>query len=88
MAFLLTRRPLHRSLLASRTMGTISNYQNDGNDRRFHPVYVHHLSKVALEHLQNQQYEFVAQHKLETGLRFNPDGTFVIHFQSHDGRIW
>jgi hypothetical protein len=88
MALLLARRSVQRSLVASRKIGTNSNYQDEGNDRRFHPVYVHHLSKVALEHLQNQQSEFVIQNKLETGLRLNPDGTFVIHFPSHDGRIW
>jgi hypothetical protein len=72
---------------SSRMMSTNSPYQDD-TDRRFYPVYVHHLSKVALEHLQNEHADWIVQNKLETGLRLNPDGTFVIHFPSRNGRIW
>jgi hypothetical protein len=87
MYLLLTRRSAQHSVrFTSRAWATNSTFQDD--ERRFYPVYVHHLSKVALEYLQNQQSDWIVQHKLETGLRLNPDGTFVIHFPAQNGRIW
>lgn len=63
------------------------------DDIKFSPVYVHHLSTVVLEHLQNNHSEWIVQKKLETGLKLNPDGTFVLQFPSsggrkENGRIW
>jgi hypothetical protein len=59
----------------------------------FYPVYVHHLSQIALEHLQNHHSDWVVQMGLDRGLRINQDGTFVLQFpeteEGYDGgRIW
>lgn len=46
-------------------------------------------------YLQNERFEWVEQQGLDSGLRLNPDGTFVLHFPSgsdettiDNGRIW
>lgn len=59
----------------------------------FYPVYVHHLSKVCLEHLQTSQSEWLEREGLSRGLEINRDGTFTLHFPRRDdgvdsGRIW
>jgi hypothetical protein len=66
----------------------------ESDDKNFYPVYVHHLSKVALEHLQNSCADWVEKHGLSSGLKLNPDGTFVLKFptmnklRKDNGRIW
>jgi len=59
----------------------------------FHPVYVHHVSKTVLTHLQNSHTEWLTKNGLDRGLRLNTNGTFVLQFptkrKGYDaGRIW
>jgi hypothetical protein len=58
----------------------------------FYPVYVHHVSKIALEHLQGTRADWVVQQGLDSGLTINPNGTFVLIFPTQhgqeSGRIW
>lgn len=60
--------------------------------RGFFPVYVHHVSKIALEHLQRNRSDWVQSQGLESGLHINPNGTFVLSFPAKKGydagRIW
>jgi hypothetical protein len=57
----------------------------------FFPVYVHHVSKVVLQHLTANQSDWLVEKGLDRGLKLHPDGTFVLNF-SHKGfdagRIW
>lgn len=60
---------------------------------RLYPVYVHHLSKICLQHLQDNRSEWLEQSGLSRGLQLNKDGTFTLHFprthkQADSGRIW
>ena len=57
-----------------------------------HPVYVHHVSKITLEYLQNHRSDWLVQKGLDRGLRIHPNGTFVLNFPARkgydSGRIW
>eukprot|EP00579_Thalassiosira_antarctica_P012045 CAMPEP_0201923040 /NCGR_PEP_ID=MMETSP0903-20130614/10903_1 /ASSEMBLY_ACC=CAM_ASM_000552 /TAXON_ID=420261 /ORGANISM="Thalassiosira antarctica, Strain CCMP982" /LENGTH=228 /DNA_ID=CAMNT_0048460285 /DNA_START=139 /DNA_END=825 /DNA_ORIENTATION=- len=48
-------------------------------------AYVHPLSQIVLEHLQSRHSNWVAGMGLDTGLKLNEDGTFVLRFPSADG---
>lgn len=63
---------------------------DDNSSAKFCPVYVHHLSKNILEHLQNNHAQWILDRGLDKGLKLNPDGTFVLQFpgQKENGRIW
>lgn len=57
------------------------------------PIYVHHVSKTVLEHLQKDQHEWLVSTGLDRGLRINANGTFVLQFPAtrlgvDGGRIW
>jgi hypothetical protein len=58
----------------------------------FYPVYVHHISKIALEHLQGVQADWVVEQGLDSGLTINSNGTFLLTFPTvqgrETGRIW
>ena len=60
--------------------------------QRFFPVYVHHVSKIVLEHLQLNRSDWVNSQGLNTRLHINPNGTFVLSFPAKKGydtgRIW
>jgi hypothetical protein len=76
----------------SRALSSSENAAETDNPR-FYPVYVHHLSKVCLEHLQNTRADWLEQEGLSRGLSINNDGTFVLNFPPTDdnidnGRIW
>jgi hypothetical protein len=43
-------------------------------------VYVHHVTKVVLKHLQQHQSSWLIQHGLDRGLQIQPNGTAVLHF--------
>jgi hypothetical protein len=47
---------------------------------RFRPVYVHHVSRVALQHLQDRQHEWLTGRGLDRGLVVRPDGTFLMNY--------
>jgi len=59
----------------------------------FHPVYVHQISKIVLEHLQDAHGMWLVEQELDRGLRLNTNGTFVLQFEPRKrgfdaGRIW
>jgi hypothetical protein len=58
----------------------------------FFPVYVHHVSKVTLEYLQNGKSDWLIEKGLDRGLQINSNGTFVLNFPSKKGfdagKIW
>jgi hypothetical protein len=91
MALLLKIRPRSRGALALLQQSrSLSVGLQIGDDTKFYPVYVHHLSKVALEHLQNTHSQWIIDKNLDTGLKLNADGTFVLQFPGPTGnnRIW
>jgi hypothetical protein len=59
---------------------------------RFHHVYVHHVSKTVLKHLQENQSQWLVEQGLDRCLMVNSNGTFVLQFPSQPGcdagRIW
>ena len=56
---------------------------NDGNNAVFHRnVYVHPLSQIILEHLQDEQSDWILQKGLERSLNIHRDGSFELHFSS------
>mmetsp|Transcript_31610 Transcript_31610/g.52169 ORF Transcript_31610/g.52169 Transcript_31610/m.52169 type:complete len:155 (-) Transcript_31610:209-673(-) len=87
--------PMNRvvSPTIQRYLATTSSAQVQTDDAKFSPVYVHHLSKIVLEHLQNNYSGWIVNRRLEKGLKLNPDGTFVLRFpasigRKDNGRIW
>jgi hypothetical protein len=81
--------PTFRRYLATPSSAQVQRTE----DAKFCPVYVHHLSKVVLEHFQSNHGEWVVNRRLEKGLKLNPDGTFVLRFpasegRKENGRIW
>jgi hypothetical protein len=58
----------------------------------FFPVYVHHVSKITLQHLTANQSDWLVETGLDRGLKLNPNGTFVLNFPARKGfdagRIW
>jgi len=78
-----------------RSMTSFTVEPPDAMNRRlkFYPIYCHHLSSVALQHLQNTKRDWILKNALDKGLRLNPDGTFVLYFPAprkgvDGGRIW
>jgi hypothetical protein len=64
----------------------------DNHPKGFHPVYVSHVSKIALEHMQEKRSDWLMEKGLDRGLHINPDGTFSMSFPAKKGfdlgRIW
>jgi hypothetical protein len=56
------------------------------------PVYVHNVSRMVLEHLQENRSEWIMTNGLDGGLNINPNGTFIIKFPAMEGfdsgKIW
>jgi hypothetical protein len=53
--------------------------------------YVHPLSQLVLEYLQNDRSDWIVSHGLDRGLTVHRDGTFLIKFPSYEkdmSRIW
>lgn len=50
--------------------------------------YVHPLSQIVLEHLQDTRRDWVTRNGLDRGLTIQRDGTFELRFPSSDARIW
>ena len=46
--------------------------------------YIHPLSQIVLEHLQSSHSQWVQHVGLDTGLKLNKDGTFVLRFPGTD----
>ena len=55
-------------------------------------VYIHHVSKIVLEHLQDSRADWLVKQSLHRGLRIKNNGTFVLEFPARkgfdSGRIW
>lgn len=47
--------------------------------------YIHPLSQIVLEYLQSSHSNWVQHMGLDTGLKLNKDGTFVLRFPRSDG---
>lgn len=66
--------------------------QRDDIEGGFFPVYVHHVSKIALKHLQDHRAEWLVGLGLDSRLHINPNGTFVLTFPTEKGqdagKIW
>lgn len=51
------------------------------------PVYVHPLSQIVLQHLQNHCHSWIVAHQVEA-LKIHRDGTFELEFPDGSARIW
>jgi hypothetical protein len=59
--------------------------QQQQQQGQFNPVYVHHVSRVALEHLQSSpQCKFLIEKGLDSRLNIHPNGTFTLTFPPLD----
>ena len=76
----------HRACLST----TTTSAEAEGSP--ISPVYVHHVSKIVLEHLQKSHSDWLVERGLDRGLHLAANGTFVLHFPSRPGfdagRIW
>ena len=62
-------------------------------DDRVFPVYMHHVSKIVLQHLQDSRAGWLIEQGLDSGLQIKSNGTFLLHFPatqdgSAGGKIW
>ena len=77
---------------AQRYRSVVSTRDDESYPKNFYPVYVHHVSKIALEHLQKRQSNWLIEKGLDRGLHINPNGTFSLNFPARkgfdSGRIW
>ena len=75
-----------------RCQSTNAPSKDDQNPRGFYPVYVHNVSRMVLEHLQENRSEWVQDTGLDRRLNINPNGTFSMSFPARkgfdSGRIW
>jgi hypothetical protein len=61
--------------------GMQQQQQQNQQHHKFHPVYVHHVSRVALEHLQSpSQCDWLIEKGLHRHLNIHPNGTFTLTF--------
>ena len=81
--------PTNRRYLStsSRNASTSSSPQRNFEEIDFHPIYVHHVSRVALEHLQNHRSDWLVARGLDRNLKIRNNGTFLLNFPEY-GRIW
>eukprot|EP00526_Cylindrotheca_closterium_P020526 CAMPEP_0113617050 /NCGR_PEP_ID=MMETSP0017_2-20120614/8567_1 /TAXON_ID=2856 /ORGANISM="Cylindrotheca closterium" /LENGTH=212 /DNA_ID=CAMNT_0000526407 /DNA_START=45 /DNA_END=684 /DNA_ORIENTATION=+ /assembly_acc=CAM_ASM_000147 len=84
----LTAKPRFRSTVSSQA----APVDDENYPKGFYPIYVHNVSKVALERLQKDHSSWVASKSLDSGLHINPNGTFTLSFPAREGfdsgRIW
>jgi hypothetical protein len=52
------------------------------------PVYIHPLSQIVLEHLQNHHADWAQQQGLDQSLQLHSDGTFTLTFPNQQGKLW
>ncbi|CAB9510599.1 DIS3 mitotic control homolog [Seminavis robusta] len=78
------------------TIQKYCHYHTDTNsqssDDRIFPVYVHHVSKVVLKHLQDSRSNWLVEQGLDKGLHVNSNGTFMLTFppteKGSGGKLW
>jgi hypothetical protein len=52
-------------------------------------VYVHPLSQIILEYLQDCRHDWIVRHGLDQALTLHRDGSFVLKFgKGNDDKIW
>jgi hypothetical protein len=82
--------PVVLSRMAPRSYHT--DHSSQQTDDRIYPVYIHHVSKIALQHLQDTKSEWLAEQGLDRGLHVNANGTFTLNFPTRKGfdagKIW
>ena len=99
MMFSIWRNAQRLSLFRFSPLSSTERYQShltanksDSHLKNFTPVYVHHVSKLVLEHLQQNRSEWLLEKGLDRGLQINKNGTFVLSFPARkgfvSGRIW
>lgn len=75
-----------------RFRSTVDAREPENNPKGFYPVYVHHVSKIALQHLQEKRSDWLIGSGLNRGLHISPNGTFIMSFPAKkgfdSGRIW
>ena len=68
------------------------NSSEEKEDDRIFPVYVHPVSKVVLQHLQDVRYGWLCEQGLNGGLQIKSNGTFLLKYPgrkgSDQGKIW
>lgn len=88
----LSRREKTLIPFVQRHRKVVSAIDDESYPKNFYPVYVHNISKIALEHLQNNQSTWLINKGLNRGLHINPNGTFTMSFPARQGfdagRIW
>jgi len=61
-------------------------------DDRVFPVYMHHVSTIVLQHLQDARADWLVTQGLQQGLQVKSNGTFCLNFPAPKGRdagkIW
>jgi len=89
------RSPLTRqggALCTRRFTSQDASNREEANPKNFLPVYVHHVSKIALDHMQRHRSGWLMEQGLDKGLHINPNGTFILSFPARKGfdagRIW
>jgi len=90
----------HRCLSSSSNSNNSSNRNEEGSNNnaneqdRLFPVYMHHVSKVVLQHLQDSRAGWLMEQGLHKGLQIRSNGTFVLNFprdeegKNNGGKIW
>ena len=63
-----------------RSVDAAGSVDESNQPKNFFPVYVHHVSKIVLEHLQESRADWLLENGLDRGLYINPNGTFAMHF--------
>ena len=80
------------SVASFSTQGGSSSVEAEQSSPLVNSVYVHHLTKVVLQHLQETKADWLVQQGLDRGLRLNSNGTAVLQFPPkrgfESGRIW
>jgi hypothetical protein len=72
-----------------RNVSTSTQRQEQGEqEQNFHPIYVHHVSRIVLEHLQNNQHDWLMKYGLDRNLSLRANGTFLLKFRDNGGRVW
>lgn len=84
--------PLALTTTARYSSTSTSSSETAAEEERIFPVYMHHVSKIVLQHLQDAQSDWLVQQGLDRGLHVKSNGTFLLHFparQGHDaGKLW
>ena len=93
-SLILQRKNLPQAIGHSLARSTLSRTSDEENwNHGIRPVYVHHVSKLTLEHLQEKESDWLMGQGLDTGLEINDNGTFTLRYPPQSGknagnRIW